>query len=142
MSAPNQAYGRGPSPTCAKPCRLKPAARLLPGDTKRNAAAVALGLILALGRTALGGDPPARHPVRSESAAIGHHEYLDDPPMPRPATPPQGIAVARTIVERDGYVSVQVNVDELGNNIPGDAANEPSVAVDPTAPGRIVIGWR
>jgi hypothetical protein len=37
---------------------------------------------------------------------------------------------------------VQVNTDDLGNNIPGDAANEPSIAVDPTAPNRIVIGWR
>jgi hypothetical protein len=38
--------------------------------------------------------------------------------------------------------SVQANVDPLGNNIPGDAANEPSIAVDPTAPNRMAIGWR
>ncbi|MCP4898538.1 MAG: exo-alpha-sialidase [bacterium] len=37
---------------------------------------------------------------------------------------------------------VQVNVDEFGANIVGDAANEPSLAVDPTNPQRIVIGWR
>ena len=36
----------------------------------------------------------------------------------------------------------QVNVDDNGNNIVGDAANEPSIAVDPTNPDRIVIGWR
>ncbi|MBI9038877.1 MAG: T9SS type A sorting domain-containing protein [Bacteroidales bacterium] len=36
----------------------------------------------------------------------------------------------------------QVNVDENGNNIVGDAANEPSIAFDPTNPNRIVIGWR
>ncbi len=36
----------------------------------------------------------------------------------------------------------QVNVDENGFNIIGDAANEPSIAVDPTNPDRIVIGWR
>ena len=36
----------------------------------------------------------------------------------------------------------QVNIDADGNNIVGDAANEPSIAVDPTNPDRIVIGWR
>jgi len=40
------------------------------------------------------------------------------------------------------YQSIQVNVDENGNNIVGDAANEPSIAVDPTQPNRMAIGWR
>ncbi len=73
---------------------------------------------------------------------IGHLEQLDDPHMPRPHAPPPGIVAGRTVVERDGFVSVQVNVDEFGDNIPGDAANEPSIAVDPTSPNRMVIGWR
>lgn len=40
--------------------------------------------------------------------------------------------------------SVQVNLDfgGEGGNRPGDAANEPSLAVDPTAPNRLAIGWR
>jgi len=42
----------------------------------------------------------------------------------------------------EGYKSVQVNVDLGGNNISGDAANEPSIAIDPNNPDRIVIGWR
>lgn len=37
---------------------------------------------------------------------------------------------------------VQVNVDETGANITGDAANEPSIALDPTDPDRVVIGFR
>ncbi|MFO0973980.1 MAG: sialidase family protein [Phycisphaerae bacterium] len=37
--------------------------------------------------------------------------------------------------------SVQVNVID-GMNIFGDAANEPSLAVDPTNPNRMAIGWR
>lgn len=38
--------------------------------------------------------------------------------------------------------SYQVNVDAAGLNIPGDAANEPSLCVDPTDPRRLAIGWR
>lgn len=47
-----------------------------------------------------------------------------------------------TIVERNGFVSVQVNVGPGGGNIDNDAANEPSLAVDPNAPLRIAVGWR
>lgn len=36
----------------------------------------------------------------------------------------------------------QVNVNEAGENMLGDAANEPSIAIDPTNPDRMVIGWR
>jgi len=40
------------------------------------------------------------------------------------------------------YTSVQVNVTNMGQNIVGNAANEPSIAVDPLNPARMVIGWR
>ncbi|MEA3504208.1 MAG: T9SS type A sorting domain-containing protein [Bacteroidota bacterium] len=40
------------------------------------------------------------------------------------------------------FFTTQVNIDENGNNIIGDAANEPSIAIDPVNPNRIVIGWR
>ena len=40
------------------------------------------------------------------------------------------------------YTSYQVNVDANGNNIVGDAANEPSICVDPNNPNRMSIGWR
>lgn len=43
---------------------------------------------------------------------------------------------------RGPYVSVQVNNDGKGCNMVGDAANEPSIAIDPIDPSRIVIGWR
>ncbi len=36
----------------------------------------------------------------------------------------------------------QVNVNAAGQNILGDAANEPSIASDPRFPNRIVVGWR
>jgi len=41
-----------------------------------------------------------------------------------------------------GIVTTQVNVDQNGLNIVGDAANEPSLAVNPLDPTQIVIGWR
>src|SRR5262252_2143137 len=40
------------------------------------------------------------------------------------------------------FISYQVNVDANGNNILGDAANEPSIAVDPTDGNKMTIGWR
>jgi hypothetical protein len=41
-----------------------------------------------------------------------------------------------------GFFTVQVNVSDSGQNILGDAANEPSIAVDPNNTSRIAIGWR
>jgi hypothetical protein len=38
--------------------------------------------------------------------------------------------------------SHQVNVNAAGQNIAGDAANEPSLCIDPTNPSRMAIGWR
>jgi len=40
------------------------------------------------------------------------------------------------------YRSVQVNVDRNGLNIVGDAANEPSMAMDPNNRNRLTVGWR
>jgi hypothetical protein len=40
------------------------------------------------------------------------------------------------------FISYQVNVDANHQNILGDAANEPSIAVDPTNASKITIGWR
>lgn len=45
-------------------------------------------------------------------------------------------------VRQSDYFTSQVNVDGSGMDIIGDAGNEPSIAVDPTNPNRIVIGWR
>jgi len=40
------------------------------------------------------------------------------------------------------FISYQVNVDASGLNITGDAANEPSICVDPTDHNKMAIGWR
>jgi len=44
--------------------------------------------------------------------------------------------------ETKGFFTTQVNVNSDGENILGDAANEPSIAVDFNDPNRMVIGWR
>jgi hypothetical protein len=40
------------------------------------------------------------------------------------------------------FTIVQVNVDENGDNIVNDAANEPSITFNPKNPNEIAIGWR
>ena len=40
------------------------------------------------------------------------------------------------------FTSYQVNVNANGQNITGDAANEPSISVDPTNGNKMTIGWR
>jgi len=40
------------------------------------------------------------------------------------------------------FTSVQVNVDAAGRNVLGDAANEPSIAVNPVDRRQVVVGWR
>ncbi len=82
----------------------------------------------------------AAPPDRSAPLVL-HESAKHDPPAPSrplvtsPALPPEALTVR-------GFTSVQVNVDENGDNIVGDAANEPSIAIDPTDPNNVVIGWR
>ena len=42
----------------------------------------------------------------------------------------------------DGFISYQANVDQNGQNILGDAANECVISVDPTNLSRMTIVWR
>ena len=88
--------------------------------------------------------PPGdwRGPEPDPRFALPHEESPTDAEMPdigpRQTAPPLPPAALR----RSGFQSVQVNVDEFGNNIVGDAANEPTIAIDPTDASRILIGWR
>jgi len=66
------------------------------------------------------------------------HETPDQPYMPPQARPHTTAPRIKTA----GYSMVQVNVDANGQNIPGDAANEPSMTIDPLNPQHILIGWR
>src|SRR6266567_3455402 len=87
---------------------------------------------LALLATA-SGQTPIRKPLRTEPL-----EKYDMPPayIYRLETGP------RMVSPYGGFISYQVNVDANGMNILGDAANETSIAVDPTNGNRMTIGWR
>ncbi len=78
--------------------------------------------------------------IDSRSMSKLHNEAPDEKSVPMP------LEEVKTspgyIFEASGIFTIQANVDEDGDNILGDAANEPSIAVDPTDPNRIMIGWR
>ncbi len=66
-------------------------------------------------------------------------EKFDNPPAPLAPV----IVTSPGVVSQFGlYASYQVNIDSNGNNILGDAANEPSIGVDPRNENRMSIGWR
>jgi hypothetical protein len=76
----------------------------------------------------------ARKPLPTEPL-----EKYDNPP----AVAARALAISPALVSQFGpYTSYQVNVDANGNNRVGDAANEPSICVDPNNPNRMSIGWR
>ena len=78
-------------------------------------------------------------------AIAQEHRYREAPDDPPAAFDPRADLAARSPGARvsvGSYVSVQVNVDASGQNITGDAANEPSIAVDPLDGDNLVIGWR
>jgi len=68
-----------------------------------------------------------------------HLEKPDDAPM---YIFHQGVFAPAMISQQGPFTSYQVNVTSGGQNITGDAANEPSIVVDPTNRSRMSIGWR
>lgn len=77
-------------------------------------------------------------PDKDDDGAPVLEQESKDPYLPPPGL---GSAPVNPLLAR-GFGITQVNVDADGLNILGDAANEPSIAIDPTAPNRMVIGWR
>jgi hypothetical protein len=88
--------------------------------------------LLSLPAVASGQTGP-RKPLPSEAL-----EKYDDPPV---FVGRIGLSPGMRSVH-GGFTSHQVNVDSNGQNITGDAANEPSICVDPTNPNKMAIGWR
>jgi hypothetical protein len=90
-------------------------------------------LSLAVFTTASAQLAPTRPAPRGEPL-----EKYDNPPAPprKIETSPQMISVY------DGFISYQANVDQNGQNILGDAANECPISVDPTDGNKMTIAWR
>lgn len=84
---------------------------------------------------------PAQSPLATERAALRAMEFPDMPPAPASVIEGRSTSKAQRFTH-GGFTSVQVNVNGQGLNIVGDAANEPSIAVDPLDSSEIIIGWR
>ncbi len=80
--------------------------------------------------------------TENPSDPVVHKEEPVDPPPQDVESGSVASVSAPADVVLGPYRSVQVNVNANGENILGDAANEPSIAVDPGDPSRMVIGWR
>ena len=80
------------------------------------------------------------------SAQSARHKPLPKEQLEKYDQPPAyiwRIGVSAGMVSQHGpFTSYQVNVDSIGRNITGDAANEPSICVDPTNANKLAIGWR
>jgi hypothetical protein len=97
----------------------------------RLGSVAAVSLLLA---TVASSQTSSRKPLPTEPL-----EKYDNPPaFAAPILP-----ISPALVSRFGpYTSYQVNVDANGNNRIGDAANEPSICIDPTDGNKMSIGWR
>ena len=106
----------------------------------RSPVVVALVAVFTLPATLNAADSP---PADLDTVSAGPRAYREAPDDPYiPVSIEKRFTQPARTWSVNGRESVQVNVAANGDNIVGDAANEPSIAVDPTDPSRIAIGWR
>ena len=99
----------------------------------RNCLGMAL---LSLALTAVADPDPRRIPLESEE-----WDAMAPARGVAPHRPSQGVRLP-SVQGRNGFTLYQVNVNASGQDIVGDAANEPSLAIDVANPLRMAIGWR
>ena len=99
-------------------------------SARRVCVAVGAGMVVAAGTAAAPPDEPL--------------ETFVPPPATHPGVQAQVTAspAIQGVVLVPNVQITQVNVDALQNNIVGDAANEPSIAVNPLNHNQMVVGWR
>ena len=100
----------------------------------------AAGILLLVLPSALSAQTKSGRPVSPLQQRSSHREVLEGtytvvPPERQKYSPSYQLTTP-------GFFMTQVNVSGTGQNIVGDAANEPSIAVDPTNSNRMAIGWR
>jgi hypothetical protein len=103
---------------------------VLVNSTRRRLPFIALGMLALM----LGAFQPV---LRAEPPPPPEEDSAPDDPLPG-----LGLYSGRTIISGPFGTSFQVNVSGSGQNIVGDAANEPSMCIDPNNPNHIAIGWR
>ena len=101
-----------------------------------------LSLLLIIVAPLVAEEPSKELAAQDSLGQERYSEVLDDPPAAFAARDDRTARTPGMRATEGPYVSVQVNVDESGQNIVGDAANEPSIAINPTDPSNMVIGWR
>jgi hypothetical protein len=92
-----------------------------------------LAVSISFGQQSTGPKPPSPKPLPAEPL-----EKYDNVPAllgPTQFSP-------RMVSQFGNFISYQVNVSSSGQNIVGDAANEPSICLDPNNPMKMAIGWR
>jgi hypothetical protein len=92
---------------------------------------ITLILSIFVTTTVVSQEPPLE--TRDKNAKYIPHEQL------KPTTK---IPKIKSIIQPKGFISTQVNVNTSGMNTLNDAANEPSLAVNPLNPNQIAVGWR
>jgi hypothetical protein len=84
-------------------------------------------------------------PIVAAQGQLASHRFPEEP-LEKPEDPPAFIwrteTSPRMVSQLGAFTSYQVNVNGNGLNIVGDAANEPSITIDPSNPTRMAIGWR
>jgi hypothetical protein len=101
---------------------------------------VVLGLSFAIPVAAQNHQSKTRKDKSERTISGFHHEAVEGEYINIPTD-----QMPKSLAYRDegtSWFTTQVNITDVGENIVGDAANEPSIAVDPTNPDKMVIGWR
>jgi hypothetical protein len=106
----------------------------------RTLAVSLVGVLALLARVHAQVDPPSGELQPGMLGPPFPEEFYGDAYLPAPS--PARLGPTAEHIDAGLATTTQVNVSPSGMNILDDAANEPSMAVDPTAPNRIAIGWR
>lgn len=108
--------------------------------THRNSPCIALALICISHFASAQVKVPQRPVFPSPYEMEEYKEYPEDEYVP---VARENMATSPAYrISGPAFTAVQVNVNQAGENIVGDAANEPSIAVSPVDPLQMAIGWR
>jgi len=82
-------------------------------------------------------------PVRAQDPKPPTEEYKEEADDPYIYVPRENYQTSPAYQFSNAQITTrQVNVNVLGENMIGDAANETSIAIDAANPDRMIIGWR